>query len=49
MKDHKCHDCEQPIKSNEKFCDRCLAQWYIENEVDDNTPSGDFEEDRREF
>lgn len=51
MKEKKaCAECGQEIEENVKFCDRCLAEWYIENEVDDDIPSGDFDDrDRPEF
>ena len=40
----KCKDCKNRIKGyDSEYCSRCLALWYIENDVSDDFPSGDFQ------
>lgn len=43
MKKNCCKDCKKEINSG-KFCDKCLSIWYVENNIEDDIPSGDFEE-----
>lgn len=43
-----CKECGKETHEDAKFCDRCLAQWYLENEIPDDVPSADFDEPRRE-
>lgn len=45
--ENKCGDCGCLLfNKNHKFCSRCLASWYVLNEIDENIPSGDWDDDR---